>query len=57
MTKSQAVKYYGSQAKLARALKIKQPSLAAWKRVPGLRQLQLEQLTGGKLQADPEFRV
>lgn len=55
MTKSDAVKFFGSQAELASALGITQPSVAEWpEQVPKLRQIQLERITKGKLQADPE---
>ena len=61
MTKDEAVKHYGTQAKLAEALGIFQGSVALWKdKVPPMRQLQIEALTGGALKAGPEcdkFRV
>lgn len=60
MTKDEATKHFGSQQALALALGVKQPSIAAWKEIPELRQLQIERLTGGALKAGPEcdqFRV
>lgn len=56
MTKDDAINYFGSQAALADALGIKQPSVAEWDSVPDLRQLQLEILTHGKLKADPAIK-
>lgn len=61
MTKDQAVKHYGTQAKLAQALGILQGSVAAWGDYPPpMRQLQIEALTGGVLKAGRDcdkFRV
>lgn len=52
MKTADAVAYFGSQAELARVLGIKPPSITDWgENVPPLRQLQLQQLTLGKLQA------
>ena len=54
MTPKQAIAHYGTQAALAAALKIKQPSIAEWvanKAIPELRQIQIEKLTKGKLKA------
>jgi transcriptional repressor of cell division inhibition gene dicB len=56
VTKDDAISYFGSQAALADALGIRQPSVAGWETVPELRQLQLEIMTGGKLKADPEIK-
>ena len=54
MRTSTAIKFYGSQAALARALKVKQPSICNWGRdVPWMRQLDLELLTGGRLRHNP----
>jgi transcriptional repressor of cell division inhibition gene dicB len=53
MLTANVIKHFGSQVAVARALKIKAPSVADWGRhVPPLRQLQIEKLTGGKLRAD-----
>ena len=62
MTKDQAVKFFGTQVKLAEALGMKsQGSVAAWDEYPPpLRQLQIEAATGGKLRAEPDcdkFRI
>lgn len=39
-------------------LGIKQPSVAAWGEYPpGVRQLQLESMTGGVLKAEPEWTL
>ena len=55
MTTQQAIRHFGSQAKLAKALGIKPPSVSVWgERPPMLRQFQIERLTGGKLKADKE---
>ena len=52
MTLDQVVKHFGSQAAAARALGIKQPAVAQWRKgVPKLRQLQIQVVTAGKLQA------
>lgn len=53
MTLYEASRYFGSQAKLARALGIKPPSVCLWRdRIPAERQKQIEKLTGGELKAD-----
>jgi hypothetical protein len=55
MTKDQAVKHFGTQVLLAKALGMSQGSISLWKEYPPeLRQLQLEALTAGKLRAEPE---
>ena len=54
MRTSTAIEHYGSQAALARALGVKQPSVAGWgEKVPWRRQLELERLTRGVLRHDP----
>lgn len=54
MTKQQAIEFFGSQAAVAKALGIKQPSVAEWGLYPPEdRQLELHRLTGGKLAAEP----
>ena len=54
MTTEEAVKHYGTQTKLADALGIKQGSVSGWGEFPPpLRQLQLQQITRGKLKAEP----
>jgi len=55
MLTKDAVAYFGSQTALARALNITQASVAGWDEVvPPLRQLQLQQITLGKLMASAE---
>lgn len=52
MTKEEAVKFYGSQSKLAKALGINPASVSQWgDDVPALRAFQIERLTNGKLKA------
>lgn len=54
MDMKQVVTYFGSQAAAARALGIRQASVSEWtRRVPPLRQLQIERITQGRLRADP----
>lgn len=61
MKTQQVIDHFGSQAAVAKALDIAQPSVAQWgDRPPALRQLQIEVLTRGALRAGPEcdqFRV
>lgn len=61
MTKTDATKHFGTQAKLAEALGMTQGSVSLWGQYPPpLRQLQIEALTGGELKAEPgcdRFRV
>jgi predicted XRE-type DNA-binding protein len=55
MTKDEVVKHFGSQAAVATALGIRQPSVAEWSDpLPELRQLEIERLTEGKLRAGHE---
>jgi len=52
MLTKDVIEHFGSQAKVAEALGIKQSSVAEWgRRPPALRQIQIEQLVGGKLKA------
>ena len=52
MTMKQALKYFGTQAKIAEALKISQAAVAQWNEtVPRLRQFELERITNGELKA------
>jgi transcriptional repressor of cell division inhibition gene dicB len=56
MRTKDVIAHFGSQAAVARALGIAQPSVATWpEEPPPLRQLQLERLTSGKLRADPKI--
>jgi DNA-binding transcriptional regulator YdaS (Cro superfamily) len=55
MSPKQAIDHFGSQAKLARALGVKQPSVFAWVaegEIPLPRQYQIELATAGVLRAD-----
>jgi len=50
MKTSDAIKYFGTAAELARALGIQRQSISGWgKTVPLARQYQIERLTDGKL--------
>lgn len=53
MTKDEAIKHFGGQVKLARALRVSQPTVSAWVKVPLHHQNYLEKLTGGILRAEP----
>lgn len=59
MTFNQVVAHFGSQVAAARALKITKGALQFWRRdgVPPLRQLQLEELTKGRLRADKDVLI
>ena len=48
--------HYGSIAAIARAVNISRPSIHGWKArgIPPLRQVQIENLTEGKLKAAPD---
>lgn len=54
MTYQELIDFYGTQAKAAEALGLKQPTIAGWRDdgVPAPRQAQYELLTHGKLKAD-----
>ena len=54
MTYDQVLEHFKTQAGIARALNIKQPSVAAWKRkgIPKVRQYHIENVTGGALKAE-----
>ncbi len=53
MTYDQLINHFGTQVAVAAALGIKQPSVAEWKKsIPPLRQMQIQLVTGGVLQAD-----
>lgn len=53
MTLNQLIAHFGSVTEVARALGLKVPSVVVWDTVPWLRQLQVEDLTKGKLRHDP----
>lgn len=54
MTFAQLIKYYGSQAQVARELGIRAPSVCAWQElgIPFLRQCHIEAQTNGALTAN-----
>jgi molybdenum-dependent DNA-binding transcriptional regulator ModE len=52
MTKSQAIKHFGSISALAKALGVTYEAVRQWEEVPELRQYQIERLTAGDLKAD-----
>ena len=55
MKKQEVLDYFGGVIATAKALGISQPSVSNWgEDLPELRQLELEQLTGGTLKAGPE---
>ena len=54
MTKDEAIKHYGTQQKLAQALGIRQGTVSGWGTYPpAIRQLQIQQITRGRLKAEP----
>lgn len=58
MTTDEAVKHFGSQQALARAIGCKQPAISQWgERPPMLRQYQIQLLTDGALMADAQPEV
>jgi DNA-binding transcriptional regulator YdaS (Cro superfamily) len=52
MTKSDAIKYFGSTSALAKALSLTYEAVRQWKEVPELRQYQIERITEGALKAN-----
>lgn len=58
VTYDDLIKHFGSQAAVARALNLQQPSVWEWKKkgIPGKRQMQVERLTDGALKAHPRVR-
>jgi hypothetical protein len=54
MTTQEAIEHYGTQTKLATALGTTQSTISSWGAFPPkLRQLQLQQITKGRLKAEP----
>ncbi|QDO84528.1 Cro/Cl family transcriptional regulator [Shewanella psychropiezotolerans] len=52
MKKSAAIKFFGSQTKLAEVIKVSQAAISKWPDdVPELRAYQIEHLTKGELKA------
>lgn len=55
MKKSDAIKHFGSQTRLAEAINVSQAAISKWPEdVPELRAYQIEHLTGGELKANTE---
>lgn len=54
MTKEEAIREFGTQVALAKALGLTQHTVSSWGEVPVLRQLQIEVITEGRLKAGPE---
>lgn len=52
MTKSQAIKWFGSVSALAKALGVTYEAVRQWDVIPELRQFQIERITGGALNVD-----
>lgn len=55
MTPKSVLQHFGSQAEIARALGLSQPSVFEWfasGEIPDTRQYQIELATGGQLRAD-----
>jgi len=52
MTKDEAIRYFGTQTKLAKALGVSQSTVSEWVDLPEGRQYQLEIATGGVLKAE-----
>lgn len=58
MTKSQAIKHFGSTSALAKALGTTYEAIRQWgDEVPDLRQYQIEVISLGALKADPKKSV
>jgi hypothetical protein len=54
MTTEEAIRHYKTQTKLAEALGTRQSTISSWGAYPPkLRQLQLQQITRGRLKAEP----
>jgi transcriptional repressor of cell division inhibition gene dicB len=54
MTTEEAISHYGTQVRLAQALGTRQSTISSWGIYPPkLRQLQLQQITKGRLKAEP----
>lgn len=56
MRTADVLAYYGTQTRVAEELGIEQPSVAKWGEYPPpLRQIQIEQKTGGELLAEADI--
>ena len=53
MTKTQAIKHFGSVSALAKAINVTYEAVRQWSDVPELRQYQIERITQGALKAEP----
>ncbi|KFE50118.1 Cro/CI family transcriptional regulator [Pseudomonas syringae] len=53
MTKTQAIKHFGSVSALAKAINVTYEAVRQWADVPELRQYQIERITQGALKAEP----
>jgi len=58
MTYQELIEHFGFQAKAAREIGLRPPSISVWQKkgIPGRRQLEIERLTNGALQADPAVK-
>lgn len=55
MKKEEVLQYFGGTTATAVALGLSQPSVSNWSDpLPAIRQLEIENVTGGKLRAGPE---
>ena len=55
MRKQDVIEHFGSQRAIAEALDISEQAVSAWDdEIPEGRQFQLQVITGGKLQANPQ---
>jgi len=60
MTPKQAIKHFRTQSALAAALGVSQPAVSNWLSrgaIPAIKQLTLENITGGALQAGRNVRA
>lgn len=57
MTKTQAIKHFGSVSALAKALSVTYEAVRQWDDVPELRQYQIERITHGALKAEQKSQA
>jgi hypothetical protein len=57
MTKTQAIKHFGSVSALAKALQVTYEAVRQWDGVPELRQYQIERITQGALKAEQKSQA
>jgi len=57
MTKTQAIKHFGSVSALAKALSVTYEAVRQWEVVPELRQYQIERITQGALKAEQKTKA